>query len=138
MQIVARALRDPNPSPETEAFWSATAQGVFLVRRCRACGKAHWYPRTVCPFCSGLGTDWVPGSGLGVIYSFSVMRRAEPPFVMAYVTLAEGPTMMTNIVNCDPATLEVGAAVEVIFVRSEGGFAVPCFQPKPGSLPASP
>jgi uncharacterized OB-fold protein len=59
------------------------------------------------------------------------MRRADPPFVMAYVTLAEGPTMMTNIVNCDPATLQVGAAVEVIFVRSEGGFAVPCFQPKP-------
>jgi uncharacterized protein len=129
MQIGTRALGDPNPSPETEAFWDASAQGVFLVRRCRVCGKAHWYPRTLCPFCSSADTEWVKGSGRGVIYSFSFMRRTEPPFVMAYVTLAEGPTMMTNIVNCSPDALEVGAAVELVFVRSAGGLAVPCFQP---------
>jgi hypothetical protein len=52
---------------------------------------------------------------------------------MAYVTLAEGPTMMTNIVNCDPDALQVGAAVELVFVRSEGNFAVPCFQPAAAS-----
>ena len=133
MQIGARALHDPNPSPETEAFWSATARGVFLIRRCRACGKAHWYPRTLCPFCTSTDTEWEEGSGRGVIYSFSLMRRADPPFVMAYVTLAEGPTMMTNIVNCDPDALQVGAAVELVFVRSEGNFAVPCFQPAAAS-----
>jgi uncharacterized OB-fold protein len=61
------------------------------------------------------------------------MRRADPPFVMAYVTLAEGPTMMTNIVNCDPDTLQVGAAVDLVFVRSAADFAVPCFQPAAAS-----
>ena len=29
------------------------------------------------------------------------MRRAPVPYAIAYVTLAEGPTMMTNIVDCD-------------------------------------
>ena len=29
------------------------------------------------------------------------MRRAAEPYAIAYVTLAEGPTMMTNIVDCD-------------------------------------
>jgi uncharacterized protein len=124
-----RKLPDPNPSPETQEFWDAAARGEFLVRRCAACGKAHWYPRTLCPFCSSWDTEWVPGSGRGVIYSFSVMRRAEPPFVMAYVTLEEGPTMMTNLVDCDPATLRIGGAVELVFKPSEGGFAVPCFRP---------
>jgi uncharacterized protein len=131
MFIGERRLPDPNVSPETDAFWTAAARGEFLVRRCRACGKAHWYPRTLCPFCTSADTEWIEGSGRGVIYSFSVMRRAEPPFVMAYVTLAEGPTMMTNLVNCDPAALQIGAAVELVFVRSEGDFAVPCFQPTP-------
>jgi uncharacterized protein len=131
MIIGERKLRDPNPSPETDAFWAAAARGEFLVRRCRACGKAHWYPRTLCPFCTSADTEWIRGSGRGVVYSFSVMRRADPPFVMAYVTLAEGPTMMTNLVNCDPAALKIGAAVELIFVRSDGDFAVPCFQPAP-------
>jgi uncharacterized OB-fold protein len=52
---------------------------------------------------------------------------------MAYVTLAEGPTMMTNIVNCDPDALQIGATVELVFVRSEGNFAMPCFQPATAS-----
>ncbi len=40
-------------------------------------------------------------SGEGVIYSYSVMRRVDRPFAIAYVTLAEGPTMMTSLVDCD-------------------------------------
>jgi uncharacterized OB-fold protein len=57
------------------------------------------------------------------------MRKAVPAFVMAYVTLAEGPTMMTNIVECDPATINIGDKVELVFRSSESGFAVPCFRP---------
>jgi len=124
-----RIPADPNPSPETEAFWEAAKAGRFLVRRCKACGKAHWYPRTLCPFCASLDTEWIEGSGRGTIYSYSYMRRATPPFVMAYVALAEGPTMMTNIVDCDPEGLRIGDAVELAFRSSEGGFAVPCFRP---------
>ncbi len=122
-------MRDPNPTPETAEFWHAAARGELLVRRCRGCGKAHWYPRNICPFCMSADTDWIAGNGRGVIYSFSVMRRTDPSFVMAYVTLSEGPTMMTNIVDCDPAGLRIGDAVEVAFIRSEGGFAIPCFRP---------
>ena len=64
-----------------------------------------------------------------MIYSFSVMRRADPVYVIAYVTLAEGPTMMTNIVDCDPDALRIGDEVEVAFVRTEGGAALPMFRP---------
>jgi uncharacterized protein len=120
---------DPTPTPETEAFWKAAGEGIFLIKRCRACGKAHWYPRTVCPFCVSSETEWITGSGRGSLYSFSYMRKGTPPFVMAYVTLEEGPTMMTNVVDCDPLSLRIGQAVKLIFKPSEGGFAVPCFSP---------
>jgi uncharacterized OB-fold protein len=120
---------DTSPTPETETFWKAAAEGTFLIKRCRSCGKAHWYPRTVCPFCVSSETEWITGSGRGSLYSFSYMRKAAPPFVMAYVTLEEGPTMMTNIVDCDPQDLRIGQAVKLVFKPSEGGFAVPCFSP---------
>jgi uncharacterized OB-fold protein len=123
------ALRDPNPSPESRQFWDAAGRGEFLVRRCQACLQVHWYPRTLCPFCGSSDTEWIAASGRGVIYSFSIMRRAEPPFVMAYVTLAEGPTMMTNIVDCDFDALRIGDPVRLEFKPSPGGFAVPCFTP---------
>ena len=129
MIIGARTPGDLEPTPETQDFWDAAAQGRFLVRHCNTCDKAHWYPRGLCPLCHSNDTDWREGSGKGTIYSFSVMRKAEPPFVMAYVTLAEGPTMMTNIVECDSDALAIGQPVELVFQPSKSGTPVPCFRP---------
>ena len=39
------------------------------------------------------------------------MRRAPEPYVIAYVTLAEGPTMLTSLVECDFDALAIGQAV---------------------------
>ena len=57
------------------------------------------------------------------------MRRAKEPYAIAYVTLAEGPTMMTNIVDCDFDALQVGQPVSIVFCDSEGGPPVPMFRP---------
>lgn len=124
-----RAFIEPVPTPETEAFWNAAKQGRFLVRRCKACGRSHWYPRSICPFCASSETEWIEGSGKGTIYSYSVMRRAPVPYAMAYVTLAEGPTMMTNIVDCDFDAIRVGDKVQVKFVTTPEGNALPMFAP---------
>jgi uncharacterized protein len=124
-----RALNDPQVSAETEAFWEATREERFLIKHCRACDRAHWYPRTYCPFCSSAETEWRDASGAGVIYSYSVMRRSDPIYVMAYVTLEEGPTMMTNLVDCDPDNLSVGSKVRLTFKPTPGGFALPMFTP---------
>ncbi|HEY2272672.1 MAG TPA: OB-fold domain-containing protein, partial [Jatrophihabitantaceae bacterium] len=63
------------------------------------------------------------------IYTFSVMRRAKEPYTIAYVTLAEGPTMMTNLVDCDFDKISIGQAVTVVFKETEGGPPVPMFAP---------
>jgi uncharacterized OB-fold protein len=125
--MAIRKIPAPKPNAETQAFWDAAAQGRFLIRRCAACGKAHWYPRKTCPFCWSEETAWVEASGRGTIYSYSVMRRAPEPYVVAYVTLAEGPTMLTNLVDCDFNALAIGQAVRLKFSPSEGGPPVPMF-----------
>ena len=124
-----RKISAPLINAETQAFWAAAKHGRFLIKRCEDCGKAHWYPRAICPFCGSGKTAWVNGSGKGTIYSFSVMRRADPPYAIAYVTLEEGPTMLTNIVDCDLDGIRIGQRVAVTFKPSDGGPPVPMFTP---------
>ncbi|MDT7953676.1 MAG: OB-fold domain-containing protein [Acetobacteraceae bacterium] len=116
----------PPANPESSAFYQAAEQGRFLVPRCTACGRAHWYPRAQCPFCFGPVT-LEPASGKGVVYSFSVMRRATPVTTIAYVTLEEGPTMLTSLVDCDVDAIRIGQAVNLVWKATEGGPPLPCF-----------
>ena len=118
----------PDSNPETKPFWDGCAAGKFLLSRCTKCKQAHWYPRPLCPFCFS-DCEWVEASGKGKIYTFSVMTRAPTPYAIGYVTLEEGPSMMTNLVDCDLATLKIGQAVKLKFVPSEGGPPIPMFTP---------
>jgi hypothetical protein len=79
----------------------------------------------------GDASDWKEASGLGTIYSFSICRRVGPvPFVIAYVRLDEGVTMLTNIVDCDPKRLRIGDRVRVVMQTSDDGTTkVPMFTP---------
>jgi uncharacterized OB-fold protein len=124
-----RTIPGPTPNPETQAFWDAAAQGTLLVKRCTACGERHHYPRAICPFCGSDRTEWRAASGRGTIYSYSVMRRVSVPYAIAYVTLEDGVTLMTNIVDCDLDAIRIGQAVRVIFRPTEGGPPVPMFAP---------
>lgn len=101
-----------------------------MLAFCTACGKPHWYPRAICPLCGHGGIEWRPASGRGTIYSVSVLRRANPPYALAYVTLEEGPTMMTNIVDCDLDELAIGQPVKVALRRQSTGLTVPMFTPQ--------
>ncbi len=124
-----RKIMSPIITVETAPFWNAARERRFVVPVCIACGKPHWYPRAICPFCGGGKIEWRNASGKGAIYSFSVMRRAKEPYAIAYVTLAEGPTMLTNIVDCDFDKLAVGRQVAVVFQDTENGPPVPMFRP---------
>src|ERR1700683_2628792 len=124
----ARKIPAPIITSETEAFWNAARERRFVVPTCGACSKAHWYPRAICPFCGSDKVECRNASGRGTIYTFSVMRRAKEPYAIAYVTLAEGPTMMTNIVDCDFDKLSIGQAVSVVFKDTDSGPLVPLFR----------
>jgi uncharacterized protein len=128
MSMEQRIPATPQAWPETKPYWSAANEGRLLLKRCEATGKAFFYPREHSPFTGG-PTDWIEASGKGVIYTFSVLPRAQPPYCIAYVTLAEGPTVLTNILTEDFESLRIGLPVRVEFVASQNGQRVPMFVP---------
>ncbi len=124
-----RPLPAPIVDPATQPYWAAAREGVFRTRRCTECAQVHWYPRPVCPFCMG-DTEWMDCMGSGVIYSVTVTRRAGPvPYALAYVTLDEGVTVLTNIVDCDLDAVRIGDRVRLVFKSAEDGQPVPMFTP---------
>ena len=124
-----RNIPSPPMSVENEAFWAAANEGKLMIPRCKDTGQFFWYPRNLSPFTLSNNVEMVEASGKGTIYTYSVMRRADPQYVIAYVTLEEGITMMTNIVDCDYDTVAVGQAVELDFYETENGQKVPVFKP---------
>lgn len=110
--------------PEADAFtrpyWDAAASGRLLIRRCRSCTKAHHYPREFCPHCWSEDVEWEEASGRASLYTWSVVHRNDlPPFggrvpyVAAVVDLAEGPRMMTAIVDCTEDDLRIGGELRL-------------------------
>lgn len=125
----ARRIFPPPVTPETKRFWDAASNGKLLYGWCNACKEPHYYPRSLCPFCFGDDVTWKEASGRGKIYTYSIMRRTQTaPFVIAYVTLEEGPSLLTNIVDSKIGDVKIGAPVSLVFKPSEGGPPVPFFR----------
>ncbi|MEV7531466.1 Zn-ribbon domain-containing OB-fold protein [Streptomyces hydrogenans] len=125
----------------TRPYWDAAAEGRLLLRRCRSCARPHHYPREFCPHCWSEDVDWEPASGRATLYTWSVVHRNDlPPFgervpyVAAVVDLAEGPRMMTQVVDVPEGDLRAGMALEVVFRTGDDGVAVPVFT-APGRTP---
>lgn len=117
-------------TPESRAWWDGAARGVLLLPRCRSCGQAHFYPRSFCPHCFSQELEDFEASGRGTIYTYSVMRRADPPYAIAYVRLEEGPVLLTRIVDADFDTLRCDQPVALAFRVAPQGDAVPVFAPR--------
>lgn len=114
---------------EIERYFDGAAAGRLLLKKCNVCGKTHFYPRALCPFCFADRTEWFESCGKGIIYSYSVMRRVEPVFAIAYVTLEEGVTMLSHIVDYENHGLRIGQSVKVVFKASDSGSLIPLFTP---------
>ncbi len=126
----------PRPYQDTAPYWDAAREHRFVLQRCTECGEHQFYPRGVCSHCLSSDLEWLEASGKGTVYSFSVNHRAphpgfadKLPFVLAIVELAEGPRMMTNIVDCDPETVAIGMEVEVVFDDITEEVTLPKFRP---------
>ena len=124
-----RKIPAPRALPENMPYWTAADEGRLLIKQCKACGEVHFYPRDICPYCLSANTVWIDTLGLGTVYSHSTMGRGEAAYTLAFVTLDEGITMMTNLIDCRPAEIAIGQRVQVVFTPSEGGHAVPMFKP---------
>ena len=126
----------PRPTPETAAYWQGCHEHKLLVQRCTACGKHQFYPRLICTDCMSDQLEMVAARGRGHVISYTIITRAvseayaaDAPYVVALIQLEEGPTMMTNIVGCDPASVKTVMAVEVVFEDWSEEISIPKFSP---------
>ena len=107
-------------------------QGLLKLQRCLNCHAVQFYPRVLCAMCSERDMVWINASGRGNVASFTIVRRAltegyEAPYVVALIDLEEGPRMMSNIVDCSPEIVVVGAPVKVAFTAWSDTLSLPVF-----------
>lgn len=126
----------PIVDPESAPYWSALKAKRLVLKRCRDCGRAHFYPRALCPHCHSDALEWSDARGTGSIYSFTVARRpagpafkADTPYVVAVVDLDEGARMMTNIVTDDVNAVRIGQRVSIVFDAVTDEITLPKFKP---------
>ncbi len=127
MSEVKQKIPVPIINEETKAFWDATAESKLLIKKCLDCDEFHYYPRSICPFCMSDNTQWHESAGKGTLYTYSVFRAIETPYCIAYVTLDEGVSMMTKIIDVDFDEIHIGMPLEVSFVDTGEGCALPFF-----------
>jgi uncharacterized protein len=126
----------PRQDPTALGYWDAAARGELRVARCPACAAYVWFPRSRCPLCTSDGLELVPVSGDGVVYSFTVNRRPAGAYkeagavVIAYVELAEGPRVLTNLVGIDPEQVRIGLPVRAVHHVTPDGAGLLRFTPR--------
>ena len=135
----------PEPTPESAEFWAGLRRRELRIQRCRSCERCYFYPRPFCPRCWSADVRWETASGRAALESYVVCYRPAPgfegcvPYVIAVVTLAEGPRLMSNIVDSGvdadtpageiPRLLPVGLPLEVDFGERETGAGAPLVLP---------
>ena len=127
----------PDPTPETAPYWEGAKAHELRIQFCTECQKHFFYPRIFCPTCLSDAVEWRTVSGKGTLLTYVLAARPAPgfenelPYAIAIVKLAEGPHLMTNIVNTEltPANLPAGMAGEVVFEDINDKITLPKFQP---------
>lgn len=124
----------PEVTPANRPYWEGAREGRLMIQRCPDCGTPNFPPRLACTECFA-DLEWVEAEGRGTVFTYGVVHRPNlpdvfggaAPFVVAVVELAEGPLVLSNVVECEPAEVEVGAAVEAVFEPLDDGTGLPLF-----------
>lgn len=127
----------PEPTPVSQPFWDGLAEHKVRIQYSPSSGKYVFYPRLLAPGTLANDLEWREISGLGTLYTYTVADRATaPPWadavpqLLAVVEWDEGPRLSTEMVNVDPAALEVGMRVSPVFCdMPDAGITMLRYQP---------
>jgi uncharacterized OB-fold protein len=127
---------------DARPFWEGCLRGELWVQQCAETGRLIFPPRAMSPWGQHSEPTWTRVSGRGTIWSFVVPHppllpqfAALSPYNVIIVALDEDPTvrMVGNLLaregggidELDPATIEIGAPVRVVFDRLSEEVALP-------------
>lgn len=125
----------PTVTQDSAEFWASARERALKLQRCDRCGEFRYYPSPICHFCSSDAFTWTPVSGSGTIYSYTVLERAkgnpfedDVPITIVLVTLAEGPVIMSNLLDADPAAIAIGQPVTLDYADIDNEITLPVFR----------
>jgi uncharacterized OB-fold protein len=85
-----------------------------MLQRHRGTGAYVFYPRIAMPGSGSSELDWVEASGKGTVYATTVTRQRPekgPDYNVALIDLAEGPRLMSRVVDIAPEAVRIGMKV---------------------------
>jgi uncharacterized protein len=104
---------------------------ALVIAGCNACGHRFRFALALCPKCHSDEVISVEASGVGTLFTYSTSqpsgRAGAPGGISAVVQLAEGPKILSSIVECDTSDLRVGMSLKVARRTSPDPLAVPAF-----------
>lgn len=123
---------------DSAVFWDAAAEQRLVAQQCAGCGTLHHPPRPMCPHCRSLEFQAAPLSGRGTLYSYAVLHHPrnpafDYPVLAALVDLDEGIRVVSNLVDVEPADVEIGMRLEATFAPAADDRWVPVFRPAGGA-----
>ena len=127
----------PVPDPLTQPFWDAAQEGRLVIQRCPRCRTYQHPPKHSCPICGHPGLNYEQVSGLGRVYSFTLVHdtrvksfEAVLPYNVVLVELEEqsGLMLVVNMPTTAYKNLGVDVRVEVMFLNIGAGLTLPEFR----------
>lgn len=126
----------PQINADNKPFWDGCKQHRLRFQKCTNCAHVRWPPSIICPECHSSETKWIVAGGKGKVYSFAVYHHAfhktfenDIPYVVAIVSLDEGPHILSNIIGCSPEDVRCDMPVEVTWDDVTEEFSLPKFKP---------
>jgi len=113
-------------NPVNQAYWDGLSEGELRYQQC-ACGHKWLPPLAECPRCLGNNIRWQVSSGRSSLVSWVVFHVAYHPYFkdripynVALVELAEGPRMMTNVLDSpDGEGLVAGMELSLVIEKEQ-------------------
>ena len=116
-------------------FWEGAKQNKLFIQKSTISKKYFFYSRSFSGVEANEPYEWEEASGKGTIYSFTISNIAggsefyinKTPYIIGIILLEEGVRLMSNIVDCDHSSVEIGKKVKVVFKRLNNEIVLPCF-----------
>lgn len=103
-------------------FWDSLREHGVKVQRCDDCGTYRYVPKEICWKCHSRAASWAPISGLGEVYTYTIVHRAptpefaaDAPYAILHVTMDEGFRMIGTPQGIDLDAVRVGLPVQVAY-----------------------
>ncbi|WEL92982.1 OB-fold domain-containing protein, partial [Tsukamurella tyrosinosolvens] len=122
----------PVMSRDTAFYWEGAKLGELRIQRW---GETLRHPPGPMDPGGDLGLvpDYAVSPGTGTVFSFVVHHHPKVPgkrlpFVVALVELDEGVRVLGELIDVDPAGVEIGMPVQSVFLRVDDDLTLPAWE----------